>query len=258
MDVITLTTANIASLAHERPSVLALGFFDGVHRGHQRVLATAKHQAANAGLPLAVMTFDRHASQVFPGPHSADFRYLTTLDQKAALMADLGVERLYVVRFTPAFASLSPAAFVSAYLVGLHARRVVAGFDYTFGRGGVAGVQTLARLAAGRFATTVVTELQQGQDKVSSTRIRRLIATGQLVAAEALLGHPYVVSLQAQGAALVPQSAQQLPPAGAYLATTGAGAEVVVEVNGKRVLGLTAPGGVQLRFKQAQALTAIG
>lgn len=258
MEQIRLNTTNIAAFSGAKPCVLALGFFDGVHRGHQRVIAMAKQLAVARKLPLAVMTFDQHASQVFASPASARFRYLTTLTQKAAIMAQLGVDRLYVVHFDAAFARRAPAAFVTDYLVKLRACQVVAGFDYTFGQGGRAGVQTLTHLAAKRFETTVVSECQQGCQKISSTRIRQLVATGKLEAAEALLGHPYQVALTALGEALVPVIAQQLPPAGFWQATTATGEQVLVHLVDQRVYGLAAAGIVQLRFEPAQIAQAFG
>ncbi|WP_461215842.1 adenylyltransferase/cytidyltransferase family protein [Lacticaseibacillus sp. GG6-2] len=171
-----------------RPCVLALGFFDGVHRGHQRVIATAKAQAEKHHLPLVVMTFDRHASQVF---NHQPFFYLTSPGEKAALMAALGVDRLVIVHFTRAFARLSPQAFVDDYLVKLGAVAVVAGFDYTFGRGGTTTLAEMPALARGRFTTTIVSKLTEDHQKISSTRIRKLIQAGRITEAEALLGHPY-------------------------------------------------------------------
>ncbi|WP_125710751.1 FAD synthetase family protein [Lacticaseibacillus porcinae] len=170
-----------------QPCVLALGFFDGVHRGHQHVIKTAKRIAQQRGLPLAVMTFDRHASTLFS---DQPFDYLTTLDQKAALMADLGVQTLYVARFTREFAALTPQAFVSQFLVTLQAQVVVCGFDYTFGQFGAAGVESLETLGQGHFETRVVAALQADREKISSTRIRQLRQAGRIEEAERLLGHP--------------------------------------------------------------------
>ncbi|WP_125704577.1 FAD synthetase family protein [Lacticaseibacillus daqingensis] len=256
MEVITLDPDSIQTLTPSAPCVLALGFFDGVHMGHQRVIQTARTIAQKAHLPLSVMTFDQHASAVFPSHHQT-FRYLTTIGQKADLMAALGVDRLYVVRFTRSFASLSPQTFVDDFLVRLGAKHVVAGFDYTFGRGGTTSVDTLPALAAGRFTTTVVAELDAGKQKVSSTRIRHLIATGQLRTAEQLLGHPYQVALAASGDAMVPFIAQQLPPNGCYQVRLADGTMTTAVVIAPRVLGLPmGPHAVELRFIHALTATS--
>lgn len=204
------------------PCVLALGFFDGVHRGHQQVIASARALAQQKQLPLAVMTFDRHVSQVFPMPKSASFRYLTSIAEKAHLMAELGVDTLYVVQFTPTFAGLTPQDFSDQFLIGLGAQTVVAGFDYTFGRGGKATVVDLPSFSRGRFDVVSVDQLQADHSKISSTRIRALIQVGQVARANVLLGHHYTMTLRpclqsGRNMRVTPvQDRQQLPAAGTY------------------------------------------
>ncbi|WP_262316228.1 FAD synthetase family protein [Lacticaseibacillus parakribbianus] len=219
MDVTTLDYQSLQQRSKVAPCVLTLGFFDGVHRGHRRVIETARLAARRSGLALSVMTFDRHAASVFGG---RPVRYLTTVAQKAELMAQLGVDHLYVMRFTRDFAALTPQAFVTDCLVPLGAKQVVAGFDYTFGRGGTTTAAALPALAAGRFTTTVVPKLTASHLKISSTRIRELIGRGEFAAAEALLGHPYQV---------VSPALQQLPPNGCYQAEDRFGRVVTVDVS---------------------------
>lgn len=217
MQVIKLDQQQVQHLTAQPPLVLALGFFDGVHQGHQRVIQTARTIALQRHLPLAVMTFNRHASQLFQ-PQSP-FRYLNTLDQKIKHMAALKVDRLYVTDFNRQFAGLAPADFVDQYLVGLNAQVVVAGFDYTFGQGGVNGMTDLARLGAGSFETVTVDRLANQRLKVSSTRIRGLIARGQLEQANQLLGYDYetTATLNPQTRELTFKNVkQQLPGGGDY------------------------------------------
>ena len=217
MQVIKLDHQQLQQLAPQPPLVLALGFFDGVHQGHQRVIQTAKRIADQRGLPLGVMTFNRHASQLFK-PNSS-FRYLNTLEQKTQHMAALQVDRLYITDFNRQFAALAPARFVKDYLAALNAKVVVAGFDYTFGQGGSTGMVELTRLGRPYFETVTVDRLANQQLKVSSTRIRQLIAHGQLEQANQLLGYVYET-----GALFKPttrvlgllNAKQQLPQAGDY------------------------------------------
>lgn len=192
MAVVMIDLTNIHQIATQ-PCVLALGFFDGVHRGHQHVIQTARQMAQQRHLPLAVMTFDRHASTLFS---DRPFDYLTTLDQKATLMAELGVQTLYVARFTREFAALTPQAFVDQFLLTLQVQVVVCGFDYTFGQFGAAGVETLETLGQGHFETRVVAALQADHEKISSTRIRQLRQAGRFEEAERLLGHPLTLNQQ--------------------------------------------------------------
>ena len=217
MQVINLDAHRLKMLAPQPPLVLALGFFDGVHQGHQRVIQTAKRIAKQRGLPLAVMTFNRHASQLFQS--QANFRYLNTVAQKIQHMDALQVDRLYITDFNHQFAGLTPTAFIKDYLVGLNAQVVVAGFDYTFGQGGVNGMRELAELGAPYFETVTVDRLANQQLKVSSTRIRDLIARGQLEQANELLGYTYATQAAFSPLTRTIQLAnrqQQLPAAGDY------------------------------------------
>ena len=135
------------SAAPSQPIVLTLGFFDGVHRGHQAVIKTGKKIALAKKIPLAVMTFNIHPAVVYRGVSETDIRYLSTREEKIKIMQSLGVDYLYVVHFTPDFAALTPQAFVDQYLVGLKADTVVAGFDYTYGKRDVASMALLPKYA---------------------------------------------------------------------------------------------------------------
>lgn len=174
--------------------VMALGFFDGVHRGHQKVIKTAKKTADARGLKLAVMTFNHHPSVVFKKNAVQSLRYLTTIDQKKKQMERLGVDYLYVIEFTSSFANLSPQAFVDQYLVELHVKIAVAGFDYTYGKREVANMVTLPDYAKGRFEIVEVLKEVDKVEKISSTRIRELMAQGNMEEANRCLGYPYQIS----------------------------------------------------------------
>ncbi len=173
------------------PVVLVLGFFDGVHRGHQHVIAAGRAEAKRRGLRLALMTFDKHPAIVYGGADEASFTYLSPRKRKAQLMEQCGVDDYYIVHFTPEFAHLQPQAFVDQYLVGLNAAVVVAGFDYTYGKRDVANMALLPGYAQGRFEVVEVPELDDGGSKVSSTRIRQALASADVDAANQLLGYHY-------------------------------------------------------------------
>lgn len=247
MQVISLNAQKLNTLPQQAPVVLALGFFDGVHQGHQQVIQTAKRLADERHLPLAVMTFNRHASRLFQP--DAPFRYLNTLDQKTAYMAENKVNLLYVADFNRQLAGLTPTAFIDQYLLKLNAQVVVAGFDYTFGRGGSHGMADLDHLSAGRFDVVTVNQLTERREKVSSTRIRHLIGHGEIKAANALLGYDYEIAgqLMMTGNRLVvtPDSPlQQLPAAGRYFcvvrdAQSREPAVVTVEENGRLTVMLS-------------------
>ncbi|MDO4680857.1 MAG: riboflavin biosynthesis protein RibF [Aerococcus sp.] len=176
------------------PIVLALGFFDGVHRGHQAVIQRARREATKRQLPLAVMTFNRSPRIIYQQAHPDSLDYLTTNEEKAQMMADLGVDILYFIEVTSAFATLSPQAFVDQYLVGFHAQAIVAGFDYTYGKPDVANMETLPNYSQGRFDIIRVPKLTANNEKIGSHFIRQQIKNGQLEEANAALGYPYFFS----------------------------------------------------------------
>jgi len=174
------------------PTVLALGYFDGIHLGHQKVVETAKKEADKQGIACSVMTFDPHPSVVLR-KGGAHIEYITPLHHKEELFADLGIDYLYIVNFTSEFASLSPQQFVDEYIVGLHVKHVVAGFDFTYGRFGEGTMENLTELAKGRFTQTTVEKLTFNNEKVSSTLIRNHIASGEVDQLPCLLGRYYSI-----------------------------------------------------------------
>lgn len=190
MQVFKLHHPYTAADLDEQPVVLAMGFFDGVHVGHQAVLAKARAVAEEQGLPLAVLTYNQHPSLVFkkqPQP----FKYVSPLKQKLVLFEALGVERVFVVDFTSQLAALSPQAFVEQYMVGLHAKTVVAGFDHTFGPRETANMQTLPLLAEQRFSVVEVPRQMVVQEEASSTNIRKHLGQREITSVNQLLGRIY-------------------------------------------------------------------
>lgn len=169
---------------------LALGFFDGVHRGHQAVINAAKKTAERSNTKLAVMTFDPHPSIVL-GQSKEKVFYITPLKQKIAILESLGVDTLFVVRFTSDFAQLSPAEFIQLFVKDLGVKHVTAGFDYTFGKKGQGNMDIMPELCGESISVTVVEKQLEESDKISSTRIRQLLLKGDMENVHELLGRPY-------------------------------------------------------------------
>ena len=191
MQVINLKYPVAASQIPSGPIVLALGFFDGVHRGHQQVVATARQAARLQHAKLAVMTFDQHPSVVFKQTDPKAVRYLTTIAQKTTLMAELGVDILYVLHFDAIIGAMPPQQFVDQLIVGLHAQTVVAGFDYTYGPAEIANMRRLNDYGHDRFEIIEVPKAELDAEKISSTRIRQALDAGQIDTANRLLGYQY-------------------------------------------------------------------
>ena len=174
------------------PYSLAVGFFDGVHLGHQQVIKTAIKHAEEKGVKSAVMTFDPHPSIVLGGRNEKVF-YITPLEQKVEKLSELGVDTVFVVNFTSDFAKLSPQDFVQFFIKDLHVVHVTAGFDFSFGAFGKGNMELMQQLGGSNFDVTVVDKFEQDADKVSSTRIRKALQDGDMELAHHLLGRPFEV-----------------------------------------------------------------
>ena len=144
MEVIKVHHPLLEQQVQDGPVVVAMGFFDGVHRGHQAVIARAKEEAVRRQVPLAVLTYDKLPGIVYQR-YEEGVHYLTTIDRKLDLLEQLGANLVYLVDFTAKLGSLSPEEFVSDYLVRMHAVAVVAGFDHTYGKKDVATMDRLIR-----------------------------------------------------------------------------------------------------------------
>jgi riboflavin kinase / FMN adenylyltransferase len=174
-------------------TAVTIGAYDGVHLGHRALLADLCRRARARGLSTVVVTFDRHPASVVR-PESAPPQ-LTDLEQKLELLADCGIDRTVVVPFDAQRAAESAEDFVTEVLVDqLAARLVVVGEDFHFGhgrRGNVALMTELGRVDG--FEVVGVGLTGDAQEAVSSTRIRSLVAAGDVEGAAALLGRPHEV-----------------------------------------------------------------
>jgi riboflavin kinase / FMN adenylyltransferase len=176
-----------------RPSVVSVGFFDGVHRGHQAIIHRAVRAAADRGERSAVVTFDRHPMEVVnPGSQP---RLLMTLARRAQTIAEQGVELVVVVPFDDELRHEPPEAFVDRVLLGpLQASHVVVGANFRFGHKAAGDVALLAELGPSRGLTVEGVPLLALDDVViSSTQIRACIDAGDVERAARLLGRPHRV-----------------------------------------------------------------
>lgn len=187
-----LRQAAVAPL-HLRRGALALGNFDGVHRGHQAVIGAAVAQARADGRPALVATFDPHPSLFFR-PDTAPFA-LTSMAQKLEHFAALGVDAAVVIPFDAAVAGLTADAFAEQWLVEkLAVAHVVTGSDFTFGKGRSGSAASLGALGAVHgFAAHAVSPVADGALPVSSTRVREALLAGDMAAAAALLSRPFAI-----------------------------------------------------------------
>ena len=247
---------NELEIKQEEDTVLVLGYFDGLHKGHQTLFKEARKIAAEQGLKIAVLTFPESPKLAFVRYQPELMLHLNHLEERAAHLENLGVDYLYLIDFTSHFSKNTAREFFDKYVSALKAKAVVAGFDYHFGSD-KRKAEELADYFDGRIV--IVSSVNQDDEKISSTRIRETIQNGDVAKAHQLLGYPLstrgiVVHGNARGrtigyptANLAPLDRVILPADGVYV--------VDVEHNGKIFRGMASVGknvtfeGDELRFE---------
>lgn len=192
-----------------RGAAVAIGAFDGVHRGHQAVIAKAGEAAQRLGAPLGVVSFDPHPRRWFQ-PDAAPFRLMTP-DQMTRALAPLGVDILYLLPFDAGMAAMSEEAFAREVLAGPQAapsavghsnglgiRHAAVGFDFTYGKGRSGSPEALRRHGESLGFTVGVTERVDDPDglKLSSSAVREALHAGDMARATAILGRPFAIEGQ--------------------------------------------------------------
>ena len=219
------------SLPPDMNTVVTVGNFDGVHRGHTRLIERTVGLAAERGAAGAAVTFEPHTRSVLYPEFST--MALTTLGEKAALLETLGVDYLFCVDFDENFRRMGQEEFIEKILVGrLRASGWVMGEGHLVGKNRAGGKKSL-QLVAGKYHITVLTEALETADGavISSTRIRGLVCEGRMADAAALLGRPYLIAAERVRGVQVatglgfptlnfkrPQADKVIPPSGVYAA----------------------------------------
>ena len=181
------------------PCALTIGNFDGVHRGHQALLARVRANASALGLEAAVMTFEPHPREFFAarsGELSRAPSRIANLRDKLGSLASAGIDRVIVEHFNAHFAAMTPEQFTSRVLVeGLHVKWLMVGDDFCYGARRAGTVAMLAE--AGRrhgFHVETLQTVMHGEQRISSSAVRTALADGDFAQARALLGHQYAIS----------------------------------------------------------------
>ncbi|MGO4498916.1 bifunctional riboflavin kinase/FMN adenylyltransferase [Paenibacillus sp. 2RAB27] len=219
METVYVNPANLSHWQQKaRPSVIALGFFDGIHIGHRKVIETAAGIAEEKKLSLSVMSFFPHPRIVLSsGKTKVD--YLMPLSDKEKVLRTLGVDTFYIVEFDIGFASLSPEQFASQYLTDLGIIHVVAGFDYSYGHKGVGNMGRLKSDSGGLIEVTQVPKVESRGEKISSTCIREKLSKGTVEDLPDFLGRLYEVECDWDGVSLQLRPYYTLPAPGRYAVT---------------------------------------
>lgn len=181
-------------IAASRGGVVAIGNFDGVHRGHQRMVEVLTAQARALGAPSVAMTFDPPPAALLRPDRVPPS--LTTPNQRAELLERYGVDQVIIWPTSKALLQLGPKQFFDEIIIGqLQARGMVEGPNFCFGKDRAGDVKTLAAFCEdASIALEVVVPVEDADQLVSSSRIRKLVSEGSLANAISLLGHPYQLS----------------------------------------------------------------
>ncbi|MBU6334724.1 MAG: bifunctional riboflavin kinase/FAD synthetase [Chloroflexi bacterium] len=215
----------IGSASHAAPLALTIGVFDGIHRGHQHVLATVVARARQLGLDAAALTFEPHPAQIVRPEHAP--LLLTTLDERIPLLAAQGLDLLVIEPFTAALSRLRAAAFMERVCDALPLRELWIGWDFVLGhdREGTPAVlrQLGARLG---FSVHIIERLATDGPRLSSTAARHALLEGDIDTATTILGRPYhlagrVVSGDRRGSTIGVPTANLALPAGRLVPANG-------------------------------------
>ncbi|MGT2764604.1 bifunctional riboflavin kinase/FAD synthetase [Streptococcus intermedius] len=252
----TIRIKNEQDIQQIEQTVLVLGYFDGLHKGHQALFAEARKIASDKDLQIAVLTFPESPKLTFVRYQPSLMLHLTSLEDRLQQLENLGVDYLYLIDFTSQFARNTAKQFVEKYISRLKAKAVVAGFDYHFGSDRYSA-EDLEKLFDGQVI--VVPSVNLNGSKISSTRIRETILAGNVAESNQLLGYSLstcgiVVHGNARGrtigyptANLAPLDRVILPADGVYV--------VDVEHDGQIYRGMASVGknvtfeGDELRFE---------
>ena len=237
--------------AEQQASVVTVGTFDGVHRGHRRVIGQTVDEARTLGAQAVALTWDRHPKSVVGGAVAPPL--VTSIERKVELLAESGVDLVVVLRLDEALRRWSPERFVrDVFAGGLQARSIVVGSDWRFGYGAAGDVRLLAKLGSAHgFHVTAVDRGTAKSEAASSTLVRDALIRGDLAQAAALLGRPVEIEgrcpeMRSAGGVLSIPSEHACPPAGRYRArvrTAGlwAGCDVEVDAHSRIRLEFSDP-----------------
>jgi riboflavin kinase/FMN adenylyltransferase len=202
---------------HYPPVSLAVGFFDGVHRGHQVVIRDAIKKSERLGVHSGVMTFDPHPKSVLGSKEHVSS--LTPISEKLQIFEDMGIDLVYVVAFNECFSKVSPSDFVEHLLIPLQIKNITVGFDFSFGKYGHGKAHDLKRMAKNRFQVKVIPSVNSNSEKISSTNIRKALEAGNIQKVNEYLGRKYTIQgcLHENPEHFYVTSASVIPSIGEYL-----------------------------------------
>lgn len=234
---------SIQEFASAKKTIITLGTFDGVHKGHKSILDRLINSSRQAHCESVVLTFFPHPRMVLQ--QNSDIKLLNTITEKAYLLEQLGIDNLIIHPFDQAFSRLTAEEFVKDILVDkLDVKKIIIGYDHRFGRNRTADINDLILFGEQYgFEVEKISALEINEVSVSSTKIRNALTSGNIETANSYLGYPYfltgtVVKGQQLGRTInfptanisIAEDYKQIPANGVYVASA--------VINGKTVLGM--------------------
>ena len=183
--------SNISSYKSEKPVVLTIGTFDGVHIGHRKIVERLIKSAEKEGLKSVILTFFPHPRMILN--QNSDIKLLNTIDEKIRLLESMGLNALIIHPFDKAFSELSAEEFVQQILVEkLNLKKIIIGYDHRFGKNRTAGIDDLIVFGEKyHFEVEQISAQEIDEVSVSSTKIRKALEQGEIVLANSYLGYNY-------------------------------------------------------------------
>ncbi|MGD9677164.1 MAG: bifunctional riboflavin kinase/FAD synthetase [Vulcanibacillus sp.] len=173
----------------QSPNIMAIGYFDGVHLGHQKVISKALERAKENNIICSVMIFEPHPHEIIGVTNKVE--KITPINSKINQLKKLGVNICYIVKFTKNFANTSPRNFIDEILIQLNVKGIVVGYDFTFGKNGSGNPETLKELSKNIYTVDIIEPYFLSNIKISSTRIRDCLISGNITDANKMLGRSY-------------------------------------------------------------------
>lgn len=174
-----------------KPSCVALGFFDGFHLGHLKLVKEVISVAKKNDLKKGLLTFDVQPKSFLT---NQSFKYLMSLEDKIELLKKYNFDYLFVLRFNEALAKLEPVEFIKEYIIEAKIKHVVCGFDFHFGNHGLGDSNLLIKNSNNNYQVTIIEKLEYENHKISSSYLRELLNNGDVETVTKLLNRPYSVS----------------------------------------------------------------
>lgn len=212
-----------------RPTAACIGYFDGIHKGHRKLIDKAIQLADENELESCVITFEPDPSEIYGKRDNSG--HLLTDDMKYELLREMGINRVYAIQFDENISRMEPVDFIK-YLNSLNVRELICGFDFSFGHMGRGKAETLVNSQNRNFNVSVIDSVTFDNRKISSRDIAEAILNGNVEMAETMLGYPYRIRIEVKHE--LSEIKQYIPADGTYRGYAD-GSECLIEIRNRLI-----------------------